>query len=174
MRDALSLRHRLEGSTTAKTETGSSSYGLVLCLGLLSTPPHDDAVTFGYRPMKPRPERTFTSKYCCAFRRTKRDTLLRASLVGPNRGPLSPATLSPIGVGRPDWIRAPLPPNRTCGSPAYGSPVGGSPSQDCKFGCVGIEPGDIPPLPEIGIGPFEIVQSTARSLLLVPESQDVS
>src|SRR5260370_38673245 len=30
-----------------------------------------------------------------------------------------------IGVGRADWIRLPLPPNRTCGSPASGSPVDG-------------------------------------------------
>jgi len=31
----------------------------------------------------------------------------------------------PIGVGRDDWFRLPLPPNRTGGSPASGSPVGG-------------------------------------------------
>src|SRR5712671_6147824 len=30
-----------------------------------------------------------------------------------------------IGVGSIDWFRSPLPPNRTCGSPASGSPVGG-------------------------------------------------
>src|SRR6266508_2425065 len=30
-----------------------------------------------------------------------------------------------IGVGRADWFRLPLPPNRTGGSPASGSPVGG-------------------------------------------------
>jgi len=30
-----------------------------------------------------------------------------------------------IGVGSIDWLRHPLPPNRTCGSPASGSPVGG-------------------------------------------------
>ena len=30
-----------------------------------------------------------------------------------------------IGVGSIDWFRRPLPPNRTCGSPASGSPVGG-------------------------------------------------
>ncbi len=30
-----------------------------------------------------------------------------------------------IGVGRADWFRLPLPPNRTCGSPASGSPVDG-------------------------------------------------
>lgn len=31
----------------------------------------------------------------------------------------------PIGVGRADWFRLPLPPNRTGGFPASGSPVGG-------------------------------------------------
>jgi hypothetical protein len=30
-----------------------------------------------------------------------------------------------IGVGRADWFLLPLPPNRTCRSPASGSPVGG-------------------------------------------------
>jgi len=30
-----------------------------------------------------------------------------------------------IGVGKDHWLDPPLPPNRTCGSPAYGSPVGG-------------------------------------------------
>jgi hypothetical protein len=30
-----------------------------------------------------------------------------------------------IGVGRTEWSRSPLPPNRTGGSPASGSPVGG-------------------------------------------------
>ena len=32
---------------------------------------------------------------------------------------------APIGVGRPDWVRAPLPPNRACRSTAHGSPVDG-------------------------------------------------
>src|SRR6266700_1488345 len=30
-----------------------------------------------------------------------------------------------IGVGRAHWFELPLPPNRTCGFPASGSPVGG-------------------------------------------------
>jgi len=33
-----------------------------------------------------------------------------------------------IGVGKSDWFRTPLPPNRTCRSPAFGSPVDRSPS----------------------------------------------
>jgi len=36
-------------------------------------------------------------------------------------------SLSEIGVGKADWFRPPLPPNRTGGSPASGSPVNGSP-----------------------------------------------
>jgi hypothetical protein len=36
-----------------------------------------------------------------------------------------PGDPPPIGVGRPDWVRAPLPPNRAGGSPAHGSPVDG-------------------------------------------------
>jgi hypothetical protein len=34
-----------------------------------------------------------------------------------------------IGVGKADWIRPPLPPNRTCRSPASGSPVDGFTSE---------------------------------------------
>src|SRR5258708_22479650 len=43
-----------------------------------------------------------------------------------------------IGVGRPHWFAAPLPPNRTGGSPASGSPVDGSPSRGLtrrRMGC---------------------------------------
>ena len=42
-----------------------------------------------------------------------------------------------IGVGTAHWIAPPHPPNRTCGSPAYGSPVGGSPSSGLTGLCVG-------------------------------------
>jgi hypothetical protein len=38
---------------------------------------------------------------------------------------LAPCFNIRIGVGSVDWFRYPLPPNRTCGSPASGSPVGG-------------------------------------------------
>ena len=43
------VRHWLEGSPTGSAESGSSSYGLVVHLQLLSTPPHGDAVTVNYR-----------------------------------------------------------------------------------------------------------------------------
>lgn len=43
------LRHFLGDSSLRPAESSSSSYGLHVRLGLLSTPPHGDAVTFGYR-----------------------------------------------------------------------------------------------------------------------------
>ena len=43
------LRHERAGSPPQIAESGSSSYGPTIRLRLLPTPPHDDAVTFGYR-----------------------------------------------------------------------------------------------------------------------------
>ena len=43
-----------------QAESGSSSYGLLVHLQLLSTPPHGDAVTFGFRPESAYLRRTFT------------------------------------------------------------------------------------------------------------------
>jgi hypothetical protein len=43
------VRPRLAGSPTGLAESGSSSYGLVVHLPLLSTPPRGDAVTVNYR-----------------------------------------------------------------------------------------------------------------------------
>ena len=42
------LRHSLAGSPQRQAESSSSSYGPVFHLQLLPTPPHGDAVTFGY------------------------------------------------------------------------------------------------------------------------------
>ena len=47
-----------------------SSYGLVAHLLLLSTSPHGDVVTVGFRPESVYLERTFTSLNVCARRRT--------------------------------------------------------------------------------------------------------
>jgi hypothetical protein len=55
-----------------KAESSSSSYGLVSHLQLLPTPPHGDAVTFGYRPENVCLKRTFTSLNKCACGRTDR------------------------------------------------------------------------------------------------------
>ncbi len=58
--------------------------------------------------------------------RTKRGTVeSRPNEGGLGRKALSLKDAPVIGVGRTDWVRSPLPPNRTCGSPASGSPVGG-------------------------------------------------
>src|SRR5687767_400973 len=40
-----------------------------------------------------------------------------------------------IGVGRVDWLRLPLPPNRTGGFPASGSPVNGITSERVDEPC---------------------------------------
>ena len=45
---SVGLRHYLAGSPQPQAESGSSSCGPVVHLPLLSTPPHGDAVTFGY------------------------------------------------------------------------------------------------------------------------------
>jgi hypothetical protein len=46
---SLGLRHYLAGSPRQPAESSSSSYGPAVHLQLLSTPSHEDAVTFGYR-----------------------------------------------------------------------------------------------------------------------------
>ena len=47
------------GSPDGTAETSSSSYGLPVRLALLSTPPHDGAVTVGYRTETGTPEGDF-------------------------------------------------------------------------------------------------------------------
>ena len=64
------LRHFHAGSPTAQAESSSSSYGLVVHLLLLPTPPRDDAVAVGYRPESADLKRTSTSLLMCAHRRT--------------------------------------------------------------------------------------------------------
>ncbi len=51
-------------------ESSSLTYGLVVHLLLLSTPPRGDAVAVGYRPESVYLKRTFTSPTTRAFRRT--------------------------------------------------------------------------------------------------------
>jgi len=46
---SLGLRHFLAGSPRQPAESSSSSCGLAVHLQLLSTPSHEDAVTFGYK-----------------------------------------------------------------------------------------------------------------------------
>src|SRR6266498_418959 len=53
-----------------QAESSSSSYGLVVHLLLLPTPPLGDAVAFGFRPESVYLERTCTSLIVRALRRT--------------------------------------------------------------------------------------------------------
>jgi len=61
------LHHKKAGSPDSPAESrlhtqrGAQSYGLVILLRLLPTPPHDDAVTFRYRPESVYLKRTYTS-----------------------------------------------------------------------------------------------------------------
>ena len=64
------LRLLLAGSSVHYAESCSSSYGLVVHLPLLPTPPRGDAVTVGYRPEKVCLKRTCTSSTRCTRRRT--------------------------------------------------------------------------------------------------------
>jgi len=71
LRTLFRLRHSLAGSPNGQAETGSLSYGLLIHLLLLSTPPRGDAVTFGYRPECVYLKRTRTSLARYAYRRTR-------------------------------------------------------------------------------------------------------
>src|SRR5688500_3445199 len=63
------LRHSQAGSSTAPGRIEFVSYGLVVHLLLLSTPPRGGAVAVGYRPESVCLERTFTSLNARASRR---------------------------------------------------------------------------------------------------------
>src|SRR6266704_6273839 len=66
-------------------ESSSLSYGLVVHLLLLSTPPRGDAVAVGYRPESVCLKRTFTSPTTRAFRRTQPRPLGRDSIPVKNK-----------------------------------------------------------------------------------------
>jgi hypothetical protein len=61
---------------------------------------------------------------------------------------------SRIGVGRNDWFRSPLPPNRTGGSPASGSPVKESPRKGLTGSSMGVHQGKQPLCCEKVTGPL--------------------
>ena len=94
------FRLRLESASSPSlpAETSSLYYGLPVRFRLLSTPPRDDAVTFRYGVL------------------AYSDTDLHRAVCAPSQ--------AHIGVEK--GSRPPLPPNRTCGSLAFGSP-------DCGF-----------------------------------------
>ena len=64
------LRAWLAVSPKHQAETSSSSYGLVTHQRLLSTPPHGDAVTVGYRQENVCLDRSRTCQTVCARTRT--------------------------------------------------------------------------------------------------------
>jgi hypothetical protein len=64
------LRLRLEGSPSRPAESRSLSYGPMVHLQLLSTPPRGDAVTFGYRPESVYLKGTRTPRIGYTLRRT--------------------------------------------------------------------------------------------------------
>lgn len=65
------LHHLLAGSPDSQAESSSSSYGLVVHLQLLPTPPHGDAVTFSYRSESDFLKKTCTSLTKHALTRTR-------------------------------------------------------------------------------------------------------
>src|SRR3989441_13320738 len=60
----------MQARQTCPAESSSSSYGLVVHLLLLPTPPPGDAVAFSFRPESVCLKRTFTSLTTRALRRT--------------------------------------------------------------------------------------------------------
>ncbi len=130
------LRHFPAGSLSPLSRIEFVSYRLVVLLRLLPTPPHDDAVAVEYGPENVCPVGTFTLLFKCAYERTgSRFHAANCSDHGGSSHTLrtteGPPTLGmsqdgkAIGVGKAHWFEPPLPPNRTCGSPASGSPVSG-------------------------------------------------
>src|SRR5689334_5481205 len=66
-----------------------------------------------------------------------------------------------IGVGRDDWFRLPLPPNRTGGSPASGSPVEESPRKGLADSRMGMHQGKQPLCCKEPTGPSLMVEAKA-------------
>ena len=71
------LRLSLAGSPVTPAESSSSSYGRVVHLPLLPTPPHGDAVRVGYRPESVCLKGTYTPQTTRALRRTGADLQVR-------------------------------------------------------------------------------------------------
>ena len=79
------------GSSTRPAVSSSSSYGLVVHLPLLRTPPRGDALTVDYRPESACLERTSTSRTMHARRRTRGGPPVAAlQMIPPHRPPLFP------------------------------------------------------------------------------------
>ena len=74
---------RRQARQTARPNRVHNSYGLVVLLQLLPTPPHDDAVTFRYRPESVYLKRTHTSLIKQTCKRTFLSLRNPAILAGP-------------------------------------------------------------------------------------------
>ena len=81
------LRHSLAGSPTRPAESRSLSYGPMVHLRLLSTPPRGDAVTLSYRPENAGLEGTCTPLIEYTLRRTRADAPVGPSPLGPESFP---------------------------------------------------------------------------------------
>src|SRR6516165_4536336 len=86
--------------------------------------------------------------------------------------PVPMATM--IGVGRTDWVRSPLPPNRTGGSPASGSPVDGSPARGLTDLSIGVVQVEKPMFGKESIGPPEIVEGARDPRPAMLFAQDIA
>src|SRR5207249_8901442 len=80
-------------------------------------------------------------------------------------------TLFSIGVGRGDWIRSSLPPNRTGSSPASGSPVGGSPPRGLTQRRLGLCKREQPLRGKESIGPALMIAPSAPTAPLLTLTQ---
>ena len=95
------LRHFSAGSPQRPAELRSSSYGPMIHLRLLSTPPRGDAVTFSYRPESACLEGTSTLLIEYTFRRTRVRPGRTFSGARPAQPPARPITHpSPYGCVR--------------------------------------------------------------------------
>src|SRR6266581_3126768 len=84
-------------------------------------------------------------------------------LAAIDTNPVREADAMRIGVGRGDWIRLPLPPNRTGGSPTSGSPVGGSPSRGLTQQRLGGSKREQPLRGKESIGPAPMIISPSTT-----------
>src|SRR5690242_16838498 len=79
-----------------------------------------------------------------------------------------------IGVGSRDWVRDPLPPNRTGGSPASGSPVDGSPARGLADQVMGVLQVEQPVIGKEGNGPADVVIAATDPWAVRLFAQDVA
>ena len=122
--------------------------------------PHENACEHadpskGFSEQPDRAERGWPGQLACPGGAATRGRAGAADTVRP-RSALR------IGVGKTHWIGSPLPPNRTGGSPAYGSPVGGLTSKRIDGASMGRGQVQQPLLEGSGIAPGTIPHGEGR------------